>query len=74
MRHVPWGLPEGGAGEGGCILNQREFVTGYSNYLHVPLWVAYRLDGKVRLNKPLFWGEVFVALDNQEINLIFSKV
>ena len=47
-KHLPWGIPEGGAGQGGCILAQQDFVTGYSTSLHLPLWVAYRLDGKVR--------------------------
>ncbi|KAL9950873.1 hypothetical protein ACROYT_G043443 [Oculina patagonica] len=44
--HLPWGVPEGGAGKGGCILTQQDFVTGYSTSLRLPLWVAYRLDGK----------------------------
>ncbi|KAJ7386453.1 hypothetical protein OS493_008582 [Desmophyllum pertusum] len=44
--HLPWGVPEGGAGQGGCILTQQDFVTGYSTSLHLPLWVAYRLDGE----------------------------
>ena len=46
-KHLPWGVPEGGAGQEGCILTQNDFVTGYSTSLHLPLWVAYRLDGKV---------------------------
>lgn len=45
--HSPWGLPDGGAGKGGCILTQEEYISGFSTYLKVPLWVIYRLDGKV---------------------------
>ena len=48
-RHLPWGLPEGGAGDGGCILTQQGFVTGYSTNLRIPLWVAYHLTGEVRI-------------------------
>ncbi|XP_067027569.1 ectonucleotide pyrophosphatase/phosphodiesterase family member 3-like isoform X2 [Acropora muricata] len=44
--HLPWGVPKGGAGDGGCILNQQDFVTGYSTSLHLPLWVAYTLHGE----------------------------
>ncbi|RMX52209.1 hypothetical protein pdam_00019216 [Pocillopora damicornis] len=44
--HLPWGVPEGGAGREGCILAQKGFVTGYSTSLRLPLWVAYRLDGE----------------------------
>lgn len=44
--HLPWGVPEGGAGQEGCILAQKGFVTGYSTSLRLPLWVAYRLDGE----------------------------
>ena len=46
--HLPWGLPRGGAGAGGCILTQQDFVTGYSTSLRLPLWVAYKLYGEVR--------------------------
>ena len=45
--HTPWGFPKGGAGDGGCLLTQRHYITGYSTYLHIPLWVAYRLTGEV---------------------------
>jgi len=44
--HLPWGLPQGGAGDGGCILTQQDFVTGYSTALRLPLWVAYKLHGE----------------------------
>ncbi|XP_015752630.1 PREDICTED: ectonucleotide pyrophosphatase/phosphodiesterase family member 3-like [Acropora digitifera] len=44
--HLPWGVPKGGAGDGGCILNQQDFVTGYSTSLRLPLWVAYTLHGE----------------------------
>ncbi|XP_048584755.1 venom phosphodiesterase isoform X2 [Nematostella vectensis] len=44
--HFPWGLPQGGAGKGGCLLTQSEYLTGYSTYLRLPLWVGYRLDGE----------------------------
>lgn len=44
--HLPWGVPQGGAGNGGCILTQQDFVTGYSTTLHLPLWVAYKLLGE----------------------------
>ncbi|XP_028512948.1 ectonucleotide pyrophosphatase/phosphodiesterase family member 3 isoform X1 [Exaiptasia diaphana] len=44
--NLPWGLPDGGAGNGGCILTQQEYITGFSTYLRVPLWVGYRLDGE----------------------------
>ena len=46
--HLPWGVPQGGAGKGGCILTQQDFVTGYSTSLRLPLWVAYKLHGEVR--------------------------
>lgn len=46
--HLPWGVPQGGAGTGGCILTQQDFVTGYSTSLRLPLWVAYKLHGEVR--------------------------
>ena len=46
--HLPWGAPQGGAGKGGCILTQQDFVTGYSTSLRLPLWVAYKLYGEVR--------------------------
>ena len=46
--HLPWGAPQGGAGKGGCILTQQDFVTGYSTSLRLPLWVAYKLHGEVR--------------------------
>ena len=45
--HLPWGVPQGGAGKGGCILTQQDFVTGYSTSLRLPLWVAYKLHGEV---------------------------
>lgn len=45
--HLPWGVPEGGAGDGGCILTQQDFVTGYSTSLRLPIWVAYKLRGEV---------------------------
>ncbi|KAM7444663.1 hypothetical protein ABFA07_006760 [Porites harrisoni] len=44
--HLPWGAPQGGAGKGGCILTQQDFVTGYSTSLRLPLWVAYKLHGE----------------------------
>lgn len=44
--HLPWGVPEGGAGDGGCILTQQDFVTGYSTSLRLPIWVAYKLRGE----------------------------
>ena len=53
--HLPWGAPQGGAGKGGCILTQQDFVTGYSTSLRLPLWVAYKLHGEVR-------AESFLAL------------
>ncbi|KAK3730496.1 hypothetical protein QZH41_015702, partial [Actinostola sp. cb2023] len=44
--NLPWGLPQEGAGKGGCVLTQQEYITGFSTYLRVPLWVGYRLDGE----------------------------
>lgn len=46
MIHLPWGVPQGGAGDGGCLLTQHDFITGYSTSLHLPLWVAYKLHGE----------------------------
>ena len=47
--HVPWGVPQKQAGgcDRACVLTQSLYVTGYDKDLHIPLWVAYRLDGKV---------------------------
>ncbi|XP_065059538.1 venom phosphodiesterase CdcPDE-like isoform X2 [Rhopilema esculentum] len=44
--HLPLGIPQGGAGKQGCVLTQRHYVIGYSGYLHVPLWVAYKMTAK----------------------------
>lgn len=45
-QHLPWGIPQGGAGKQGCVLPQRHYITGYSGYLHIPLWVAYKMTAK----------------------------
>ena len=50
QHHLPWGVPAGGGGDGhsgACLLTGRHFVIKYNADLHVPIWAAYRLDGKV---------------------------
>lgn len=59
--HLPWGVPEGGAGREGCILAQKGFVTGYSTSLRLPLWVAYRLDGEVRKTRIIQFDEKVIS-------------
>ena len=63
--HLPWGVPQGGAGKGGCLLTQNDFITGYSTSLRVPLWVAYKLHGEVcyfRHNSSLILLDAFFQL------------
>lgn len=43
-QNLPWGAPKGGAGKGGCLLVQKNFVTAYSSSLKVPLLVGYKLE------------------------------
>ena len=64
--HLPWGVPEGGAGQGGCILTQDGFVTGYSTSLRLPLWVAYRLDGEVCKTGILYFTDFIVTGPSKE--------
>ena len=45
--HLPWGIPEGGAGVEGCLMTQPGFIIGYSTHLRIPLWTANRLNGSV---------------------------
>ena len=59
--HLPWGVPEGGAGREGCILAQKGFVTGYSTSLRLPLWVAYRLDGEVGKTRIIQFDEKVIS-------------
>ena len=46
-QNLPWGAPKGGAGKGGCLLVQKNFVTAYSSSLKVPLLVGYKLEASV---------------------------
>ena len=41
--HLPWGVPTGGEGSSACLLTQPDYITLYSNTLHIPLWSAFRL-------------------------------
>jgi len=45
--HHPWGVPQGGYGDGACILSQQAYVSLYSNSLNTPLWAGYTLDPQV---------------------------
>ena len=45
--HLPWGVPSGGEGSSSCLLTQQDYVTLYSNALHIPLWTAFKLTNKV---------------------------
>ena len=49
--HLPWGVPIGGEGSSSCLLTQQDYVTLYSNALHIPLWTAFKLSKSVRLLK-----------------------
>ena len=42
--HFPWGVPDGGRGEGACLLTQPNFVHLYSNTLRIPLLVGYTVN------------------------------
>ena len=46
-QHLPWGVPLGGGGSDSCLLTQPYYIINYSFYYHIPLWVAYQLDGTV---------------------------
>ena len=45
--HLPWGVPRGGEGSSACLLTQPDYITLYSNTLHIPLWSAFKLTNKV---------------------------
>ena len=45
--HIIGGVPRGGGGSGSCVLTDQQKINKYSTTLHIPLWVAYRLDGNV---------------------------
>ena len=47
MLHLPWGIPSGGEGSGSCLLTQQDYITLYSNTLHIPLWTAFKLTKRV---------------------------
>ncbi|XP_065915476.1 venom phosphodiesterase 2-like [Dysidea avara] len=44
-QHIPWGVPQGGGSSETCLLTQPYYIINYSSYYHIPLWVAYQLDG-----------------------------
>jgi DNA/RNA endonuclease G (NUC1) len=46
--HLPWGVPSGGEGSSSCLLTQQDYITLYSNALHIPLWTAFKLTRTVR--------------------------
>lgn len=49
QQHLPWGVPNGGEGSNSCLLTHPDYITLYSNTLHIPLWSAYKLTKEVSL-------------------------
>ena len=45
--HIYGGVPQGGGGGGSCVLTNKGSVNKYSTTLHIPLWIAYRLNRNV---------------------------
>ena len=45
--HLPWGVPQG-SDDRACLLAHFYYIIKYSTFYHIPLWVAYKLNGSVR--------------------------
>lgn len=45
--HLPWGVPQGSDDSDTCILTHSYYINKYSTFYHIPLWVAYKLNGTV---------------------------
>ena len=43
--HTLGGVPQGGGGRGSCLLTDQHHIIKYSTTLHIPLWIAYRMNG-----------------------------
>jgi hypothetical protein len=60
--HFPWGVPSGGEGSSSCLLTQQDYITLYSNTLHIPLWTAFKLNKKVCWSKPNFCCMIHITV------------
>ena len=43
--HTIGGVPQGGSGRSSCFLTDQHHMIKYSTTLHIPLWIAYRMNG-----------------------------
>jgi len=41
QRHLPWGPPTSTTST--CLLAQQDYVIGYSDEFHLPLWAAFTI-------------------------------
>ena len=47
FNHLPWGVPQA-SDDRACLLTHFYYIIKYSTFYHIPLWVAYKLNGSVR--------------------------
>lgn len=45
--HLPWGVPQDSDDSEACVLTHSYYIVKYSKFYHIPLWVAYKLNGSV---------------------------
>jgi len=48
QRHLPWGLPTGKTAT--CLLTQEDYLIGYSDEFHMPLWAAFTVKPVITLS------------------------
>lgn len=51
--HTIGGVPQGGGGRSSCLLTDQHHMIKYSTTLHIPLWIAYRMNGPSKPVCPL---------------------
>ena len=60
--HLPWGVPSGGEGSSSCLLTQQDYITLYSNALHIPLWTAFKLTRTVCTPSNIVWFTFYLTV------------